>query len=328
MFFAERCDECGKCLAQCRFLDFDEAAGGEAVRALKNGESPEWLNQCITCFACDETCPAQANPSDLIIARMEASGAYLDPALVSAMHGHFSPKGDFTAPKVSGRVVSLCTIYSVLPPETFDGPLFQGVSLLKGRFFFCHILYPHLGNLSLFEAEAPGFIQRLADTGADEIVFVHADCFAAIRKAREMGIEIPFKALHLFDHILDYLDRHPDEISPLNLDVAYQRPCASRLAPEKEPVLDEIFKRIGVNRVAREFDRENALCCGENTGGAIPARKVMPEWQQKNIDDAKAHNASIITFLCPMCQAALSGKAMEAGLEPLFITDLVNRALA
>ena len=327
MYDPSLCDNCGECLAKCHYLDFDEKSGGQAILALYNGEDSPWIISCITCFGCNEYCTRAAMPFDLIVSRMEESGKYLDPALVDMMHGHFSPKGDFAAPEVKGRAISLCTIYSVLPKDCFDGKLFDGLTPLKGRFFFCHILYPHLGNMSLFEKEMPGVIERLAATGADEIIFVHDDCFAMIQMAQNKGMELPFKATHIIEYLLEYVNENAADVKPLDMKIAYQRPCASRMSPEKEGALDKLFDKIGVTRVARKFDREKALCCGENSGGAIPARAGQEEFQDKNIQDAVDHNASAMVFLCPMCMGALGKKAEEKGLKNIFITDLVKMAV-
>ena len=37
-----------------------------------------------------------------------------------------------------------------------------------------------------------------------------------------------------------------DKIKPLNITVAYQRPCSNRLIPEKLPLVKEILELIGV----------------------------------------------------------------------------------
>ena len=57
--------------------------------------------------------------------------------------------------------------------------------------------------------------------------------------------------------------------------VAYQRPCASRYTPEKDPLVNEIFELIGVERVEPSVrGRINALCCGVEVAG--PGLKLFP----------------------------------------------------
>lgn len=326
-FHPEKCDFCGECLAACRHIGIDPKKAGDEVKALAEGKAPDWLSKCITCLSCNERCPTGANPFFLVARRMEEAQACLPGELTAAMHAHFSPKPGFTPAPVEGRALSVCTIYSVLPPETFRGKLFDGMPVLKGRGFFCHVLHLHTGGLSYSAKELKPFIERLAATGASEIVFAHDDCYAMVNLARQEGIEIPFTPIHILAFLRDKLLEHKDEIRPLNKTVAYQRPCASRLSPEKEEIVDEIFSLVGATRAARAYDRENALCCGENGGGAIPSRAGMAEWQKANIEDARKAGAELMACLCPMCMGGLGPEAKAAGLPLVSVVDLVKNAL-
>jgi Fe-S oxidoreductase len=185
-----------------------------------------------------------------------------------------------------------------------------------------------MGNWSIMQREMRNLVERYTRLKVDRVIFAHDDCYTHMKLAAQMGIEIPFKVLHLFDYLLSYLQNHKGEIRPLNKSIAYQRPCASRYTVEKEEVLDQIFQLIGVQRVQRAFDRSNALCCGQNLGGILPARQNMEPYQDINVADAKDHGATAMVFLCPMCLTALRSKCLENGLEPLFIVDLCRMALA
>ena len=52
--------------------------------------------------------------------------------------------------------------------------------------------------------------------------------------------------------------------------IAYQRPCSNRLVPETPHFVDATLELIGVARVERKYDGENALCCG---GGLLAQGK-------------------------------------------------------
>jgi heterodisulfide reductase subunit B len=127
------------------------------------------------------------------------------------------------------------------------------------------------------------------------------------------------------EYLRDYLVEHKGQLRPLNMRIAYQRPCASRLSPDKEPALDDVFRLIGVDRVARRYDRENAICCsgaiaqwdGERAAG-IRAR---------NLEDAKAAGAQAMAYLCPMCRRVLTPDAEAKGLANYHIIELARMAL-
>ncbi len=94
------------------------------------GESVDWLRKCITCFACNEFCPRDARPFDLILQRMEALGDYGDPNLVKAIRDKFTVPAGFEPPKVKSPVLSVCTIEPVAP-WAVKGSLFSGLDVSR-----------------------------------------------------------------------------------------------------------------------------------------------------------------------------------------------------
>ena len=327
MFIDARCDFCGDCLAKCRYIDFDQQQGASEFQKLVRGESVDWLKKCITCFACNEFCPRDARPFDLIVRRMEEMGNYVDPKLLAAVQARFTAKGDFQPPKVKGPVLSLCTIEPVIP-WAFQGRLFADLDVVKGRHYFCNVLFPHIGNESIMREGLRPLVDKYASLGVEEIIFAHDDCYALMADAApQYGVELPFRAVHIFEYLLRYLKSHRDEIHALKWKVAYQRPCASRLTPGKEDWLDEIFHLIGVERVARRYDREDALCCGQALKGFMQRGEKFPAYQALNIQDARDHGARVMSFLCPMCLDAMGRPCRDAGLETYMISDLCRLAL-
>jgi Fe-S oxidoreductase len=145
------------------------------------------------------------------------------------------------------------------------------------------------------------------------------------RLAIDYGIQVPFRPVHLSEYLVEYLAANKNRIKALNIDVAYQRPCASRHTPEKEHFIDELFELVGVRRVERVYDREKALCCAGAKlmlGVGDPA----PD-QEKNLIDAKEAGAKAMVCLCPMCMHSLSGTADRHGIPLVFIGDIARMAL-
>ncbi len=327
MFEKSKCDFCGECLAWCPYIDVDREEGARLFEILVNGEPAEWVRKCITCFGCNEICPTQARPFDLIVKRMEEMGNYVDPALLNAIRDRFTAKGEFQSPIIKSPVLSLCTIESVIP-WAFQGPIFDGLDVVKGRHFFCNIMFPHLGNESIMMEGLKPLVERYAALGVAEVIFAHDDCYALMADiAPNIGISLPFKATHLFEYLLRYLQEHRGEIRPLHKKIAYQRPCASRPTPAKEPLLDNIFSLIGVERVERTYDRKNALCCGQALKGFMQRGEKYPDYTTRNIEDAKKNGAAAMAFLCPMCLDAMGKSCRAEGLETWMISDLCRIAL-
>ncbi len=327
MFDKNKCVLCGQCRERCLYIDYAPGSESEEWKKLINNEPVSWVNQCITCFACNEYCPEGARPFDLIVERMAERGDYVDPELLTMAQHMFTPKKPFTPPETGKEALSLCTIY-VSIPWAFSGALFAGMTPLKGTHYFCNLIYPHMGNDSLMRERLQPLIDKYACLGAEKIVFAHDDCYAVMTDAVErFGMTLPFKPVHLFEHLRDRLVEHREKIRPLDMKIAYQRPCASRLTPWKEPLLDEIFDLIGVERVSRRYDRDKAMCCGQDMGGIQKRGDKFPAYKTDNILDAKAAGAEAMVYLCPMCLDALGKMAQENGLANYMISDLCRLAI-
>lgn len=327
MFDASKCDRCGDCFVRCQYVDYSQEKAIEEITALMEGKDAEILSECVTCVACNEYCPKGANPYDLICQLQEekdilpvpeATIKWMDDAILM-------PSEIFRgAPERPG--LSLCAMERYFPAGSFDGQMFEGLTVVKGGEYFCNIGYLHAARESVAKRKAQDFVDQMAGVGVDEFVIPHADCYAMLTtKAEEYGIKVPFKVVHIFEYMLGYLKDHRDGIARLNRKIAYQRPCASRWATEVEPVLDEIFELIGVERVARRYDRQDALCCG---GMLIRKNRDRAlQIQDMNLTDAHAHEAEAMVFLCPYCYFALERSCQERGLVPIFITHLCRMAL-
>jgi len=331
MFHEERCDFCGDCLAKCRYLDFDGTTGGEAFRKLAAGEKSAWLYDCVTCIACNEYCPRDARPFDLILQRLEAAGDFTDPKLKAQMADRFKSEGEPRPMEPKDRMMSICVMDGSMP-WAIQGSLFQELPLLKGRHYFCNVLFAHMGDESIMRDRLQGMVDNLAKSGAKEIVFVHDDCYAVLKGiAPEYGIKLPFRPVSILEYLAEYLKEHPDRITKLDMKVAYQRPCASRYTPEKDRYVDEIFSLIGVERVARQYDGINAICCGVELAGPnlklFPRGKNFEPFRDQNVQDARDHGAAAMVYLCPMCFRTLNKKVRGAGMNNYMISDICRLAL-
>jgi len=329
MFKRDRCDVCGDCLVECQWVKIGREEAQRQMGDLIAGLSAPILKQCATCFACNETCPNDANPFDLILEMQERTGALgIPPEAIASNESRYTFSGD---PDLSGqksvrtgRVMTVC-VFGGSDANLIQGPIYD-LPILKGKPYFCWVLFMHMGNESVMRRHAKEFVARLQASGAKEIVCFHDDCYSMLTvKAPEYGIEPPFRAIHLSEYLAEYLKSNNSRLRRLDVDLAYQRPCASRLTPGKERFIDEVFELAGARRVKRRYDRRGALCCG---GPKMLLGQGSPRAEQeKNISDALAAGAKALVCLCPMCMRTLKGTASELGMPLLFIGDLARIAL-
>lgn len=326
MFHVDRCDLCGDCLVLCPYTDYDHDEAVEQFRRLREGETPEVVSECVTCIACNQFCEKGANPFDLILERQEQTGVLNIPEQNTQLFRNLPSAPTQVIPGEPGKpALSLCSVGDLVP-GLFEGPLFEGITVLKGGDFFCGVGWVHLGEETPVRANAPAVISRLAAAGAGEVVFYHDDCYALVTAmAKEYGIDVPFRPVHIIEYLLEQVKERSVSIKPLGLSVAYQQPCASRYTPWKDEQLDELLELIGVERVKRKYDRSGALCCGSPV---MPRdRDRAMEIKERNIADAAEAGARAMAYLCPLCVLNLRKVSAAAGLENYHLIELVNRSL-
>ena len=326
MFDRSKCDLCGECLVKCQYVDFTEEKAKEEIDKLIRGKPASIIKECITCVACNQYCEKGANPFDLINQRQEETSLFpvSDRALEMFYAADIMPT-EVIPGHLGKQVMSLCTVGDLIP-GLFEGQLFEGMTFLKGGEYFCKIGWVHAGKESPVRDGAQAVVEKLAETKAKEIIFYHDDCYAMMTaKAKEYGVDLPFKPIHIIEYLLNYLRDHKEQIKKLNMKIAYQQPCASRYTPWKDEWLDELFYLIGVERVKRKYDRMNALCCA--TPVVATDRERANGIKDKNIKDALDAGAEAIVFLCPICFLSLRRRTREAGLEPIPISNLCRLAL-
>ena len=108
--------------------------------------------------------------------------------------------------------------------------------------------------------------------------------------------------------------------------MAYQRPCSSRGTAETEPILEELLSALGCERVARRYDRENALCCGDMY--AFRGQQDRAEDAcLRNIEDAVEHGADALVYLCPSCAKLYRDRCASRRLPLYHISELCQLAL-
>jgi Fe-S oxidoreductase len=324
MFKADLCDLCGDCLVKCPWIKADKAQAVEWMKAMMAGQQTPVLHQCITCYACNEICPQKASPFDLIARLQEKHDVFTSKERAKIEEGNYAFTKSLTNYPRAERVMTTClfekTHAGLMQSELYDLPR------VGGKPYFCWMLFSHWGVESIQRNHAKEMVDRLALTGAKEIVCFHDDCYAMLAKlAPEYGIEVPFRPVHLSEYLVTYLRQNRDRIKPLNISVAYQRPCASRHTPEKEHFVDELFELAGVRRVTRMYDRENALCCA-NIKLLLGNGDPRPD-QEKNVRDAKESGAQAMVCLCPMCLDGLSAAAGAQHLPVIFLGDIARMAL-
>jgi len=333
MWDTSKCNLCGDCLVNCRYVNYDKDKAAAEIKLLMEGKDAEILSKCTTCIACNDYCPTGADPSNLIFNMQEKIGTSPivvvgKPALeelAKSLEGHVDPRqlipGDPDKPALSFDSFQ----FEQFPEGTLDSQLFKGMTVVRGGEYMSLAGCVHMGGESFVKKHGQGVLDKLASLYKD-IVYMHNEGFVlADIKAKEHSFNVPFKYVHLFEYLRNYLSDHKDSVTKLGKKVAYQANCATRWIPEYDAFLDEIFELVGVERPPRQYERLNALCCSAPL--IYTNRELAVDIQKKNFEDAIQCGADAIITSCPICDRVLRRPSSQFGLPKIFITDLCLIAL-
>ena len=333
MWDASKCDLCGDCLVKCRYVDYDKDTAVSEIKLLMEGKPADILNSCITCNTCFDNCPTGADPANLIFKMQEKTGtsriAVNGKAWIEGLTQVFDKgisdseliEGDLDKPVLSFDSFQ----YNQFPEGTIESKMFKGMTVVRGIKYASLVGMVHMGGESLAEKYGQQVIDGLAALGKD-IVYLHNEGYILAHiKAKELGFSVPYKYMHLFEYMRDYVKNNPNEITKLNKKVAYQPNCAVRWLREQDVWVNEVFQLIGAERVSRQYDGVNALCC---SAPAIGVNKELAiNIQTDNVQDAMDNGAEALITMCPICDAVMRRPTTKAGFPKIFITDLVRIAL-
>lgn len=333
MFDKSHCSECENidCLTRCQWMDIDKDTARVEMEKMINGEDSFVLKNCVTCFACDEYCPYDSHPFDLKTELQEKYNSLnIDQRIIDATVKNFAPHEEVALKPIdtSKPVLNKCGL-AKLNAKNMQGQLFDNLQYVKGTDFFCNLVYHHYMRDSIIKERAPIIIDNVKKQGIKELICFHDECYGFWASyCPRNNIELPtdFKPIHIYEYLYNYLKEHESELKKLNLKMAYQRGCSNRFIPEVDKFVDKICNLIGVERVPRKFDRENAKCCA----GILPVlgkTALMRKTQTEHIKDMIEHRAEVVVYNCSMCKEALGGKTRRKGLKNYLLSDLCRLSL-
>ena len=329
MWDASKCDYCGDCLTRCQYIDYGKEQAIADIKLLIQGKEANVLKRCIACMACTEYCPTGADPFDLICKIQEKSGVSpmnIDESTLLNRPVLNTPskiiKGDPDKP-----ALSICLNVASGIPDSISGQIFHGLTIVKGHDYYCYFDWLRHGKESMLKKYASKLINTLSDLNKD-IVFFHDDCYTMVNnKAKDYGITVPFKYMHILEYLRNYLRDHKNNIKKLDKMIASQRACPSRYTPEIYALLDEIFRLVGVKRVERIYDREDSLCCFSVCDCDNVFTSEAATFQAMNLEDASHHGGEALITVCPGCYLTFKDSSPEYGMTTIHITDLCRIAL-
>ena len=334
IFDESNCDKCENvdCLTRCQWMEFSNVEEARAEKAkMINGEESRVLSDCVTCFACEEYCPYESHPFDLITELQEKYNSLnINPGILENTIARFAPHDQVRLKEIDPNkpVLNKCGL-SKINANNMNGQLFDNLQYVSGLDFFCNLMYHHYGRDSIIKERAPIILKNIKAQGIKEMICFHDECYgfyASFCPRNNIDLPSDFKAVHIYEYLYKYLKEHESDVKKLGMKIAYQRSCSNRFIPEVDELVDKICTLIGVERVERKFDREDALCCA-GIFATVGKKSLGRKAQSDNINDMIEHGAEACVYNCSMCKESLGSKVARKGLKNYIISDLCRMAL-
>ncbi|MFX1356795.1 MAG: heterodisulfide reductase-related iron-sulfur binding cluster [Promethearchaeota archaeon] len=334
MFDKSNCNICENidCLTRCQWINFSDLEEARKEKdKLINGENSRVLSECVTCFACDEYCPYNSHPFDLITELQEKYNSLaITPQILENTIKRFAPHPELRLKQIDPNkpVLNKCG-FGRVNENRMQGKLFDNLQYVSGLSFFCNLMYHHYARDSIIKERAPIIIENIRKQNIKEMICYHDECYGFYASyCPRNAIELPegFKAIHIYEYLYNFLKEHESEITKLNKKIAYQRSCSNRFSPEIDNYVDKICDLIGVERVKRKYDKENAMCCA-GIFATIGKKSLTRKAQKENVNDMVEHEAEICVYICPACLDSLGSLVQRNGIKNYLLSDLCRMAL-
>lgn len=326
------CTNCqtSDCLVKCQYMQMDRGEARREMIKIAKGEDSSVLRDCVTCYACEEYCPFGNHPFYRITEGREDKGMLTaSRPITNQWINMLEFQGQYQVGEIKEKAISFCIMDEL--KQAANGKLFGDLSssYIIGPEFFCQAVYLHFAKTSITKKRLPTVIEHIQRLGIKQLVCVHDECYGTFASlAPAYGIEVPFEPIHYLEYLFEKLTDLKDQIKPLGIRAVYQRPCSSRLSSDKHRFVNKIFDLIGVELVQRQYQEENALCCGGLFRDVTEAGLAMAnDVQKRNLDDMEHSGAEYCVLSCPFCQMVLSEKIAKRGMKPIHMIDLCKMAI-
>ena len=329
IFDPERCDRCGKCLAECPVLGLDEEGGRREIENLIRGRDLKTvIEQCTTCLGCNLYCESGLLPYELILWRWYER--YLDKGLPGlarvvmpneplSLWRHLRPYFSETERKnmeawakpPKGSEVILTGGMTSLFPYLLESKLFKDVEIVGTEdFWICGALYYQLGLFDLVEKIGFMVRDRFKQMGLKKVIPFYAAEYVMLTKIfpRIYGIEFDLEIIDLESWLLDRIKSGKIEIKKkLDMTVTFQDSCWSKaLGAEFFDLARELVSLTGANIVEMENCREHSLCCGFGAGAGRYNIADIIRYTGMRLRQAGETGADALVTHCTGCLFILS----------------------
>jgi len=131
-----------------------------------------------------------ANPFDLIASLQKKYHTFLTDKVVAEEESKYVFSHELKDYPQADRVMTTCA-FSKTHDHLLQGELYD-LPRVDGKPYNCWMLFSNWGAPSIHQKHISELVERLANTGAKEVICFHDDCYNTLAAlAPELGIEVP-----------------------------------------------------------------------------------------------------------------------------------------
>ncbi|GAH36902.1 unnamed protein product, partial [marine sediment metagenome] len=174
MFDKSHCEECktAACMMKCQWINFEsiDTAKKEIAKLINEDENCRILKECMVCFACDEYCPYNSHPFDIINELQEKYDSQnISPGIAENAIDTYKAKGEFVPRPIDPEkpILHKCA-FSKMNAKEIIGPMFDDLQSVAGRHYFCQLVYQHVAKPSIIKERIPIILENFKKTGVNK----------------------------------------------------------------------------------------------------------------------------------------------------------------
>jgi Fe-S oxidoreductase len=353
-FSAEKCIQCGKCLAGCQYIDLTNQQARDVME--KVTLMPQWypeLTACIRCGKCDHRCAKDAHPSDLERECLEykrREETKIPSSMAYAINGMGAEgwgasffkdvyKGlgkvdkkilrNWATPKNSKDILWIGCTDRMLPRTLEESYALRNVAKFGGPDDCCGVWAIQGGLLDEGYRIAKRLVNRFLECRFERLVVSCGHCQKVLTSImpETLGIELPFPIISIYEYFLEMIETGSTRVAmPVYLDAAISDSCFGyENGDEYLNAIRSLATTIGMTISEMPHNRENSLCCGY--GGLFndgKIAKVVKTALVKRKDLAEAGKKHVVSY-CPGCH--LLNHYFQPGYKSHYLLEDVLLAL-
>ncbi|MFW9999775.1 MAG: (Fe-S)-binding protein [Candidatus Hodarchaeota archaeon] len=345
-FIEETCEQCGNCLFECPFLKLSRESAKEAIihmidKRMKN----ESLKNCIGCGYCDNVCPTNSNPSELIkeINVKEISNRGLPRfyfiseeipfnSATIAMQIETKTKEkklrEYLNPPKSEEMFYLGCSLSYIQTDLLNTRLLEGLPKIGGAKYCCGGIVTYFGDEEV-KIKGKALLEEFTRLGVKKLIMFCPGCLGMM-KGVYSNLLPEFRNSIEFQTFSQYLIEkyHKDEIrftTKINERITFHDPCAwVGLDEEVFNAPRELLEILGYEVVEMKHNRKMTLCCAASVSDSN--KELYNEISGMRIAEAEEIDAKRMVVSCTGC-LSLAKPARERNIETYHMLELAQMAI-